>query len=1411
MIFQTLSSIKKAINFAEENFRSLLTIAITCALSLPAISQFSDDFSDGDFSVNPNWSGNTENFVVANNELQLNDLDPVLLQSYLSTPLNFIDLDNKEWRIKINQTFSGSDANQSRIYLTSNNSGFAYTGNNSAGVSGYFLKLGEALSADVIRFYKDDGISTTLIASGTTNISTSFDVSIKVVRDNAGMWTIGVDVAGGENFITEMNFTETSYNESQHFGIVCTYTSSNVDNFFFDNIYAGNVITDTTAPDIISATAINANDVDLLFSEPLEQSSAETEVNYNAPGLGTPQLALRDIDNPALVHLSFSSSLIANQNYTLSISNISDEASNIISAPLSIDFIWVQVATPNYRDVVFNEILADITPVVGLPEAEFVEIINTSPTSTFDLSEWKFVNTTTEKSLPQFLLQPLSYAILCDESSSALFSGSVIGIPSFSALTNAGDSLTLLDNSGQIIDIVVYSDQWFATDVKRDGGWTLELINPLLPCQSSGNWSESSNDLGGTPGIQNSLYSTAPDTEAPIVESIEVVSDLQIQIVFSESMDTTGNGIPSWSLLPFNSIVNATWNTSLDVVMVNTSLPVTAPNSYTLLVSDISDCSGVAIADTTLNFTLGFTPVLGDIIINEIMVDPADPVQLPNAEFVEIRNNTNTLLDLHDIQINDGYFTSQVLLEPDSFVVVTSINNEALFDTLVPNIFFMESFPGFTNTLGEITLSDNEGNVLDVVNYTIEWYNNAAKSEGGWTLERINPEVLCSGKYNWSASENMDGGTPGYENSIYNLESNGAPEVVGFGVLNETQIYIRFAESMDINTIDNINTNTTNGNIVSSPIWNNDRELLVLTMVNEIVPEVSYQLDLTGLLDCDGNQTEPSILSFMRGIDPQPGDLLINEILADGSDGSQLATPSVDFIEIHNTTSHFIEMTALRVNDGFFTEQIIIHPDSFLIITDDGNNPFIFLTYPNTAFMRDFPSLTENGMTIILSGDNGEIDRVSYNKTYYNDPTKESGGYSMERVNPEDPCSSSDNWRACVNINGTTAGSRNSVYDNSPDSTVPQLLYVLAEPTESITLVFNEPIDESTLTELIWIVNDELQENFNPYIAGDEFNRVVLQFGEMNEDVIYNFTLAGITDCWGNESALISSRFATPQDVSPGDILINEILYNPYDGGEDFIEIYNNSPKTISLNRISISDQTSGEMNDGDTLVYENLLFFPGEFFVITQNASQVYDFYPETKRDRIIIVEGLSDFSSDDKVFLSDKNGDLIDEVKYDESMHYALLNILDGISLERIAYNRPSNDVTNWHSASENAGFATPGYENSQSAIVQGNDGLMSIEPELFSPDNDGYNDVMTISYKVDGPGYTGRIEIFDSEGRTVRKLMTSELLGIKGSVSWDGFRDDRTKASIGIYVIHFEAFNTEGNVVRTKKACVLAHNLD
>jgi hypothetical protein len=92
---------------------------------IPAIvvSQVSDDFTDGDFTSNPIWQGNTPEFIVnIDGQLQLNDLLPSGADtSILTTTFTSISLDDKEWQFWVKQTFAGSANNYGRFWLACDN------------------------------------------------------------------------------------------------------------------------------------------------------------------------------------------------------------------------------------------------------------------------------------------------------------------------------------------------------------------------------------------------------------------------------------------------------------------------------------------------------------------------------------------------------------------------------------------------------------------------------------------------------------------------------------------------------------------------------------------------------------------------------------------------------------------------------------------------------------------------------------------------------------------------------------------------------------------------------------------------------------------------------------------------------------------------------------------------------------------------------------------------------------------------------------------------------------------------------------------------------------------------------------------------------------------------------------------
>ena len=159
---------------------------------------------------------------------------------------------------------------------------------------------------------------------------------------------------------------------------------------------------------------------------------------------------------------------------------------------------------------------------------------------------------------------------------------------------------------------------------------------------------------------------------------------------------------------------------------------------------------------------------------------------------------------------------------------------------------------------------------------------------------------------------------------------------------------------------------------------------------------------------------------------------------------------------------------------------------------------------------------------------------------------------------------------------------------------------------------------------------------------------------------------------------------------------------------------------------------------------------------------------------------------------------------------MHFQLLSSFEGISLERLSTEMPTNQSSNWHSASEAAGFATPGIENSQSLGIENMTGSFELSTSIFSPDNDGLDDVLQFHFSEMKSGCVGNLTIYNERGIRVRRLMRNEYLGLEGNIIWDGLTDEGEALAIGIYIVTFEAFNQDGIQVKYKRDFTLARKL-
>ena len=610
-------------------------------------AQVTDDFSDGDFSNNPSWQGNTDEFIInAAQELQL--FAPDAGNSGLFLPVSLPD--STVWELQFRLEFEPSTSNLLNIVLQSGDINI----NNGPG---YFIQVGAAGAVDAIQLYRrDNSTSTTLLASAAEGAVATDPAmaAVRIVRTPAGEWQLFTDYTLSGSYTLEASFNDNTYpaGSLSYFGFYCLYTATRKDKFYFDNLaISGTNIPDNIPPVMTGVTAISPTAVDVQFDEVLEANSAETESHYFINNsIGNPSIAVLDASNPTLVHLTLDAPLTPGELYNLLSNGISDLDLNV-SGDQEITFSYFQLEAAVPFDILINEILADPDPVVGLPAAEYLEIFNRSDKG-IQLEGFVLSDGTTNGSFPAFILEPGAYAIVCDDLSAALFAGlgDIIPLTSFPSLNNTGDALTLSDADGITIHSVNYDLTWYNDEQKAAGGWSLELIYPNRPCIGNAqNWTASTASAGGTPGAPNSVLDNSPGSETLTLISVEVIDPSTIIVHFSQALDA---GIASQTSLynidqgigmPSNAFISGDFQ-SVTLIFTN---PMSGNGFFTLTVLGITDCAGNTLSgNNTISFTLPEPELLSAESTSATMVDvyfaePLDPASVSAADF-SIDNSIGT-------------------------------------------------------------------------------------------------------------------------------------------------------------------------------------------------------------------------------------------------------------------------------------------------------------------------------------------------------------------------------------------------------------------------------------------------------------------------------------------------------------------------------------------------------------------------------------------------------------------------------------------------------------------------------------------------------------------------------------------------------------------------------------------------
>jgi hypothetical protein len=1380
--------------------RKFFALALLFFVANVCVAQFTDSFSDGNFTSNPVWSGNSTVFLVnGTNQLQLTNT--AAATSYVSSSFSIPDLSQveTEWQVYVKQTFSSSGSNYGRVYLVSDQSNLTQP------LNGYYLQFGEAGTLDAIELFRQSGTSSLSVCRATNgSLASSFGVRVKVLRDGSGNWQIFADYSGGATFVLEASGIDATHTSSSFTGVQCVYTITNANKFFYDDFLIVNTpIPDTTPPTLQNISVVSSSTIDLLFSEAIDLMASTNIFNYSMDqNIGIPVTAILQSDNKT-VRIVFNNFFKNGYQHQLSMSGIKDIAGNMIS-PLTKSFLYLVPTTAKPKDIIINEFFPDPNPVIGLPDQEFIEIYNRS-NSPFDLAGWKLTDRSSTATFPSQIILPHEYWIVTSSASAPLFTplGKTMGVSNFPTLNNNGDKIILIDPTGLRVDSLTYNLKWYNDVDKQQGGWTLELLNSDTIRYDSANWLASNDVTGGTPGKQNSQFGNKFDQTPPLWVDLSFLNDHQLKIEINEPLALSSiQNLNNFKSDQYGSPVSTTLSANKKTITLSFQNSFVNGVADTLSISGLTDLSGNFIVPSKKGF-LYFQPSPvspKDIIINEFMADPTPIVGLPEAEYIELFNRSANPIDLANWSLSDGTsratFLSKVIM-PKDYWIVTSSSVVQQFASL-EHVIGLSGFPSLNNNGDKILLFDPSGQKIDSLTYNLKWFNDVDKQQGGWSLELLNSDTVRYDSANWLPSLDVSGGTPGKKNS-----QNGKffdqtpPNLISVTAIGSTQLQLSFNEKVEQSSAQSLLNYTVNNQIGNpqSAVLSADKRSVTLLFQTGFKNGISNSISLVGLSDLSGNLLSSTQKDFLYFI-AQPvnlKDILITEIMADPA--PVVGLPEAEYIEIYNRSSNPIDLLNWTLTDGGPPAKFpskIIQPKEYFIIHSSASSQFN--AYPNKIGLSTFPSLNNGSDSIVLRSPLSiTIDSVAYSTSWYRSMEKQDGGWSLEIIDPQNTCGEESNWTASYDITGGSPGKQNSVNANKPDLTGPKLLSVVVVQSNELLLKFDEKLEKQISLTSFTLVPDITLNKVK--FKGKALREIKLTLAqELSNRKLYTIRVKTLRDCNGNsiQEEFNSLEFALPEAGDSLDLVLNEILFNPRPNGVDFVEMYNNSPKYINLKKWKLANSENGMLKNRVEITSDNFILSPYSHLALTEDIEVVKNNYPNNLSGNFLEANLPSLPDDEGSIAIVNEEGKIIDQFLYAKNFHSSLLKDEEGVSLERISFFQSSQEKNNWQSANSILGFATPGYLNSNARPETTIDeARVVIEPEVFSPDTE----FAKINFRFDQSGFSANVKVFDQQGRLVKTIANNETLNHEGFFRWDGDREDGIKARFGYYVVWFEIFDPGG----------------
>lgn len=529
--------------------------------------------------------------------------------------------------------------------------------------------------------------------------------------------------------------------------------------------------------------------------------------------------------------------------------------------------------------------------------------------------------------------------------------------------------------------------------------------------------------------------------------------------------------------------------------------------------------------------------------------------------------------------------------------------------------------------------------------------------------------------------------------------------------------------------------------------------------------------------------------------------VLIHEFLPDPTPSRGL--PNAEFIELKNVSGSDVQLRNWRVSNGSTSGKITVNytlkPDSIVTLVPSGALA-AYQAYGSCLVLSPFPALNNEADTLLLfNNQDSLIHAIAYNSSWYRNPVKKEGGWSLEMIDASQPCLQSTNWIASTSPNGGSPGKPNHAAGSTKDTIGPWISLAYMADSIHMLLVMNEPMRMDHV-EIASPVTISSQQWLPPL-----FQVLMVRLQQaLPKDSLITVWLKGSADCSGNKTSLLSAtigRFAIQVNTQ---CIINEVLFDPPNGGSDFIELYNRSAEPIDVAQLMIANRlANGSLASIKPITTTPYPLLPNHYLVITEDSSWIHKYFSPGK---VSILETALPSLPDDEgtIVILNRQGTVVDELHYSADWHYSLVTNTQGISLERINPTGITQQRENWHSAASTSRFGTPGYRNAQSVpFTQSGKQILTASSLVISPDQDGFQDILRLKYVLDQPGYLANINVYSSWGTLVHTIANNQLCGTMGEFVWNGLSTQQLPLKRGLYIIQARFHLTNGKVKQEKIA--------